>query len=389
MATQKQPGKRAQLYIAEESSFGTPPTLLVTHAIRHLSASMDFNPYNRVYSAEKKLGPGRFALFDRRATAGGSVEGLLRPSGTINTLAECSPILKAAFGSVVNTALATTVASGGTTTGCTLTSGTGATVGASVLITCPDGKKRARFLASVAGAVVTWAPALPSGQQPANGAAVKLGTVYKLTSALAISLCMARYLVEADFTAGHTEILKGWVIDRLSLMFPAIEEPHFSASGPAQTKTDAPTIPAGFTQVGTNPPTAATAEVLIGTTAMNLLQLGFELTNGMHMRNDEIGFSAPTQAYRMGDRDISLSLDQCIEADFKAALYDLAMAGTLTTVFKQVGFTEGKIIAIYAPSVEFVPPTADVGDAEARFPFRGRVLEPTEDANGELLLGLL
>lgn len=385
----KQPGKRAQLFLGEETTYGVPPTLAATHAMRHVSASMDFDPFNRVFSPEKKSAPGRYAIFDRRGTAAGSVEGLIRPSGTINTLPECSPVLKAAFGSVVNTSLATTVASAGSVNGATLTSGTGATVGASVLITCPDGKKRARFLASVAGAVVTWVPALPAGQTPANGAAVKLGTVYKLSSANAISLFMARYTFQADFTAGLAEILKGWMIDRLSVMLDYAEEPRFTANGPAQLKADGPSHPGSFTQVGTNPPTAITAEALIGTNAIKFMKMAFELTNGMEVRNDELNASAPTEAYRMGDRDISIALDMVGENGYKAAIYDLAMAGTTTTVFQQTGFTEGKIVACYAPRVEFKPPTVDVPDGSVNWPFRGRVLEATEDNNDELLLGLL
>ena len=385
----KQPGSRAQVFIGEESPFGTPPTILATHAIRHTQASMDFDPYNRVYSPEKKAAPGRYALFDRRGTAGGSLEGLLRPSGTINTLPECSPILKAAFGSVVNTTLSTTVASGGTTTGCTLTSASGMAVGNALLITCPDGRKRARFITAVntGTGVVTWAPALPAG--PSNAAAVKAGSTYKLTSALGISLFMARYLYAANGSSGLNEILKGWMIDRLSLMFPNVDEPHFSASGPAQTKADAPSHPGGFTQVGTNPPNAITAEALIGGVAAQFTQLGFEIGNGIEMRNDELGESMPSEAYRMGHREISTSIDLVVENEMKAVIYDLAMAGTLTTLFKQVGYTEGKVIAVYAPRVEFKPPTMDVPDGEARWPIRGRVLESTEDGNDELLLAFL
>lgn len=390
MATLKLAGKRARAFAAEESSFGTPPTLLSSHAMRHADLTIDYNPYNRVFLPEKKAGPGLHAIADRRGTAGFSVRGLLRPSGTINTLPECSPILKNAFGSIVNTALSTTVASSGTTGGATLTSGTGGAVGASILITCPDGKKRARFLTAIntGTGVCTWAPALPSGQQPANGAAIKLGATYKLTAALASSICLARYIPEADFTAGMNEIVKGCMTDRLSLTFDHQAEPSFTAAGPAQLKDAAPSDP-GSTQVGTNPPTAMTAEALFGTQAINFKQIALEMTNAVEMRNDEIGFSYPTQAYRMGDRALSFALDMAAEIDFKTAVYDAAMAGTLSTLFHQVGFTEGKIVAFYAPRVEAVPPTLEVPDGEVGWPIRGRVLESTEDGNDELLLGFL
>lgn len=387
----KQPGKRTQLFVMEETSFGVQPTLAATHAIRHIAASLDYDPFNRAFSPEKKAGPGRFARFNRRATAGGSLEGLLRPSGTLNTVPECSPILKAAFGSVVNTTLDTTVNdASAAATGATLTSVTGLVVGSPILITCPDGKKRARFVTGISTNDVTWAPALQSGQEPANGAAVKCGIAYPLTSGLAISLAMARYTFEADFTAGLPELLEGWGLDRLSLTFPNVDEPKFSASGPAQQKADAGSHPGGFTQVGGNPPSALAGEAQIDATLVpGVMQLAFELTNGLELRNDEVGAAAGTSLFRIGDRDISCSLDVTGENEYKAALYDKAMAGTDVAVFEQIGFTEGNIIAVYAPRVEFKVPTVDVPDDAVKWPIRGVALESVEDAGGELLVAFL
>lgn len=388
----QQPGKRSQLFVGEETSYGVQPTLATSHFMRHISAALDFDPYNRVYTPEKKAAPGQYVIFDRRGTAAGNVEGLIRPSGTINTVPECTSILKAAFGSIVNTALSTTVASGGgssAVSGVTLTSAAGQAVGNPLLITCPDGKKRVRFTATVntGTGAVTWVPQLPAGQGPSNGAAVKAGILYKLTSANAISLFLARYTLQADFTAGLGELLTGWMVDRLALNFDWQEEPRFTASGPAQLKADAGSNP-GTVQVGTNPPTAITGEAMISNTPIKLMKLAFELTNGLIARSDQLGDAYPTEAYRMGSRDISLGLDMYGENDFKTAIYDVAMAGTLATVFHQVGFTEGKIIGVYAPRVEFKPPTVNVPDGAVMWPFKGRVLEGTEDANNELWLGL-
>lgn len=385
----KQPGKRARLYIGEEDSFGTPPTITAVHAMRHISAQLDYDPTNKVFFPEKKAGPGRYARATRRATAGCTVEGLLRPSGTINTLPECSMILKNAFGSVVNTALSTTVASGGALTGAVLTSATGLAAGSVVRVTCPDGKIRARIIVSVATNTVVWWPEMPSGQVPANGAVVKAGTSYKLTAAHANTLFAARYIPEADFTAGLNEIVKGWKADRLSLTLSNIDEVKFSCGGPAQIRADAPSDPATFTQVGTNPPSAMTGEAYVNNTLINLMTLGIEMTNGIEMRNDEIGESGPTEAYRMGDRDLSVSMDMAVENEFKAAVYDMAVAGTDVSLFMQVGMTEGKIIVVGMRRVEFKAPTTDVPDDAAKWPLRGLALEYVEDANDEIILGVL
>lgn len=385
----KQPGKRARLYIGEESSFGVPPTITAVHAMRHISAQLDYDATNKVFFPEKKAGPGRFARATRRSTAGCTVEGLIRPSGTINTVPECSPILKNAFGSIVNATLSTTVASGPAVTGAVLTSGTGLAAGSVVLITCPDGKKRARIIVSVATNTVVWWPSLPAGQAPAVSAAVKAGISYKLTADHAGTLFAARYIPEADFTAGLNEIVKGWKADRLSATFSNIDETKFSCGGPAQTRADAPSDPATFTQVGTNPPSAMTGEAYVNDVLINLMTLGVEMTNGIEMRNDEIGESGPSEAYRMGDRDISVSLDMPVENEFKAAVYDTAVAGTDVPVFMQVGFTEGKIVVVGMRRVEFKAPTTDVPDDAVKWPLRGVALEYVEDANDELVIGIL
>lgn len=385
----KQVGKRAQLFVGLEDSFGTPPSLTAGHAMRHVSAQMNGDPKNRVFSPEKKAGPGRYARFDRRETADFSLEGLLRPSGTLNTVPECSAILEAAFGAKNNITLSTTVNVTSAVGGATLTSVTGLVAKTTgVQITCPDGKKRLRRIATISGSDVTWTPDLPSGQEPANGAAIKGVNCYYLTAANAKSLFVARYNYESDFTAGLSEILKGGLADRLSLSFDYQDEPRFSVSGPGKTRTDAPSHPGGFTQVGTNPPTAITSECYVGNNAVKYMKLSVELTNGMEVRNDEINASAATDGYRMGDRDISIGFDCVADADEKTYLYDLALAGTNAGLFKQTGFTNGKIIAIHAPAVEWKPPTVDVGDGAVMLPFKGIALETVEDANDELVLML-
>src|SRR6185295_2501900 len=184
-------GRQGQLYAVAESTFGTVPAFASADAIRHLNVGFSFDPKNRVHSAEKKTSPGRFVRFDRREIASWTLEALLRPSGTLNTLPEASEIFEAAFGSKTNLTLSTTVASGGTVNGCVLTSATGVVAGTtSLLITCPDGKKRVRTVATLVSATVTWTPALPTGQVPANGAAVKGCTTYNLSTVLTASLAI-------------------------------------------------------------------------------------------------------------------------------------------------------------------------------------------------------
>jgi hypothetical protein len=385
----KIPGKRAALYVGQEVTYGTAISIAAALACRHVSAQFNFDPKNRVFSPEKKTGPGRYARFDRRQTADVSVEGILRPSGTILTLPECHVFLKSWFGSHTAPSLSTTFTGTPTVSGGTLTSGAGLAVGDGLLITCPDAVKRVRILTAIntGTGVATWAPQLPAGQAPASGAAAKSCISYKLTSANALSYSVWRYLKSADFTAALGELSTGCLADRLSLMFDYQDEPRFSVSGPAQDKADVGSQPS-FTQVGTNPPNGMTAEALIGNTAVKFMKSQVEGTNGMEARNDEINASAPTEGYRMGDRDITVAFDMLGEASLKTALYDLAMAGTNASLFQQVGFTEGKIAGLFAANVEWKPTTQDVGDGAVNWPFKGIALESVEDANDELVLVL-
>lgn len=385
----KMPGKRAQFYGGLETSFGTPPTIAATHAMRHLSFVLNGDPVNRVNSPEKKYGPGRYARFDRRETADFSLSGLLRPSGTLNTLCEASFALEAAMGAKNNITLATTVASSGAVGGATLASAAGLVAKmTAVQIACPDGKLRVRRITSVSGADVTWAPDLPAGQAPATSAAVKGATCYYFTAANAVSIFGARYVPAADFGSYLGELGKGMLVDKLSLTTNWENECQLTASGPAKTRVTDANKPGSFTQVGTNPPSAITAEAMIGSNPVKFMNVGVDVSNGLALRMDEINSSAATEGYRMGDRDVTVAIDLIAEAAYKSALYDLALAGTNASLFKQIGFSTGKIIAIFAPNVDWKAPTTDVGDGAVMWPFKGVALEGVEDANDELVIML-
>lgn len=386
-------GRQGQMYVKEEATYGTVPSLTAAEACRHKEVTFPGSDVkNKRTIEEKQQSP--FTLSgqrtDTRATAGFNLNAILRPSGTINTLPEVSPFLKAAIGSIVNTALSTTVASGGTVGGATLTSGTGGAVGASILITCPDGKKRARRITAIntGTGVTTWAPNLPTGQQPANAAAIKLGAMYKLTAGNLASLSIAHYLKNTDATAGLSRVLSGGIVDKLSLNFDANDDPMISVSGPGKLldATTAPAQPGGFTMVGSQPPSGITGEFLYGNTAAKILKMGIDLTTGMKVRNESYGYSSAEEAYRAGRAEIACSLDLRAESQ---TLYDLTVAGTNTGLFLQTGFTEGNIIALWMPAVELQVPDTDDPDDEVNFPYKGMALESSDGALDALYLGLL
>lgn len=386
-------GRLGRLYAGLHSSYGDTPSPASTDALRHIMFLASGDPTNRRNSAEKQASPLHHVRFNGRETAAlRQLTALLRPSGTLNTLPEASEVLEAAFGAKTNVTLATTVASSPTTTGATLTSASGLAANDFVLITCQDGVKRARRLtaANTGTGAVTWAPAL--AQAPATGAAVKAGIKYHMTTGLALSLWFAHYGLKTDgSTAGFKRLLKGAAVERFSLNLDATEEAQFTVSGPAQSLiTTVPSKPAAFTSVGSNPPPGWQTELWIGSTAQKFIKATIDVNTGVRLRNNEAGAgssNAATEAYRATRADISLGLDCRVEDE--SIIYDNAEAGTNLSVFFQLGFTEGNIIAVALPQVEFKVPDTGDEDEEVNWPFRGMGLGSSDSALDGLFLALL
>jgi len=379
-------GRRGQLYLKKEASYGVEEVLASANALRHTNVGFDSDPFARVTSEEKKQSPGPVNRFDRKKTAGlSTLVSLLRPSGVLNTLPEIAPILEAAFGAITNVTLATTVAASPapTTTTATVAAAGALAKGDAILIevTGQALSPFVRFLTNVAANALTWSPALPAA--PSTGDDVKGGITYKLTTALTISLTIAHYL-----TNFKKELL-GAGIESLAMAFDANAEPRVTASGPAKEQLTGTTQaqPAAFTTVGGNPPSGLIGNLYIGNTAYLFKSLEISIANGLAVRNQEYGVNAPTELYRSGRREISVSLDAFAETE--ATLYDLAEAGTNAVLMKQTGRTEGNIVAVYAPKVEWKVPSQDDPDEEVSWSFSGMALESIDGDNDELRLGIL
>ena len=380
-------GRQGQLYVIEESTQGTVPSLSGTNACRHINFQLDYDPVGRVPILEKTTGAGNSTTSrgDRRAKASWQYEGLFRPSGTLNTLPEQAPILLAGMGAATNTALSTTFSGTPTTTTGTVASATGLTADRAILITCPDGKKRVRWLTSgTSGTSLVWTPALPAGQAPASGAACKAVLNYSLTSSLIKTLAFAHYLKNTDGTAGLSRAARMAPVDKLMFEFDANSEPRLKASGPAKDQTTAASQPGAFTTVGSFPPSGILGDLMIGSNALKFLKLGIEVNNAMYLRNEEYGDASAVEAFRGGRREVSLTLDTYFEN--QAVLYDLTLTGQYAALFFQGGYTEGNIIAVRCPNTEFKTPQLDDPDSPVKAPFQGVALESA--GNDELFLAL-
>ena len=379
-------GRKGQLYLKKEAAYGVEETLAATDALRHIDVGFAFDPFNRVTSTEKKQSPGPAIRFDRKKSAElSTLVALLRPSGTLNTLPEIDPLLEAGFGKLTNRTESTTVlaAPAPTTTTATVASAGALAVGDAILINIVGQANTpfVRILTVVAGAALTWAPALPV--PPATGDTVKGGVTYQLTTDLAISLTIAHYLT------GFQRELLGAGINQMAVSVDPNEEPRLTVSGPAkdQLTGTAQAQPGAFTTVGGNPPSGLVGELLIDDTAYLFKTLEVSLANGLAVRNSEYGVNGATELYRQGRREITVSLDAFAETE--ATLYDKAEAGTNVSILKQTGRVEGNIVAVYLPKVEFKVPEMDDGDEEVSWSFDAMALETADAKNDELTLALM
>ena len=379
-------GRQGQVYLVKESAYGSEECLAAGNALRHIEIGFAVDPFNRVTSPEKKQSPGPATRFDRKKSAElSTLVALLRPSGTLNTLPEIDPVLEAGFGSLTNVTLSTTVAAAPApaTTGATVVSAGELAEGDAVLIGIAGHPRTpfVRILTDVTGAALTWAPALPAA--PSEGDAVKGGITYKLTTDLAVSLCIAHYV-----TAFRRELL-GAGVNELGMVFDGNEEPRVSASGPAseQLTGTAQDEPGTFSTVGGNPPSGLIGELLIDDATYLFKSLEATISNGLLVRNQEYGVNAPSEIYRSGRREIGISMEAFAETE--STLYDLAEAGTNVSLLKQTGKTEGNIIGIYAPKLDFKVPEMDDPDEETSWSFSAVALESADGQNDELTLALM
>lgn len=360
-------GRLGRVFTAKQSTFGTPPTFSATDAVRHVNVTLN-KSLNRTPSKERYAHPSLLSKWTRRTTANFTLAGIFYPSGTLATAPDNDDILECAFGTKTNiTPLSTTVASAPTTTGATLTSGTGLTVGQAVLINVTTGSpatgRTLVWLQSVAGAVVTWSPALP--QAPAVGDSVKSCVNYSLATALPNALSIGHYLQSISKEG------TGAVVDQLKITFDANEEVMWEASGPMKDRlTAAQTQPGSFTTAGTTPPSGLVGGMRIGSAAVDFLKLGITIENSMDLDNYQFGTSSAQGFFRRNQRKVSLDLTAMLTSD--VTLLTAAENGTDSNVLRvQCGQTEGSIIGCYCPNVDFDIPEMPDGEETLELAYKG------------------
>ncbi len=361
-------GRFGRVFAAKQTTFGVAPTLAATDAIRHINAQLNASN-NRIESAERNLHPSVLNKWVRRKTASWLVGGIFYPSGVLGTVPDHSDFLECGLGALANPApLSTTIASGPTTTGATLAAGTGLAIGQGILINVTTGSpatgRVVRVLTSVAGAVVTWDPALP--QAPATGDTVKSCVTYSPTTAIPNALTIAHYL---------TSISKegtGAVIEQLKMTFDANDEVRWEASGPMKDRlTAAQTQPGAFTTVGTVPPSGLVGGLRIGAVAVEFLKLDITVANTMEMDNFQFGTSSAAGFFRKNKRKVMATIT-AILSDNTTLMSAAENATDNNVLLAQCGQTEGNIIAVYGPNLDFDVPDMPDGEETLELSFSGQ-----------------
>jgi len=378
-------GLLEQSYIKEETTFAITPAdaLSATDGIRHLELSLS-SKKNREASPEKRGTPDETQSLPRRQSQNFDLSSIMwEPSGTLGTISNIGKLLEGGVGSKAVASLNTTIASGGSATGATLTSGTGATVGGLVVVTMPSGVREVTRLKTVAGAVVTWDSL--SVTPGAAGAAVVCGVSYVLTNNITKSYAIYKY-----FNAGgFKQCCYGSVVDRIQISFDGSKETMLAFSGPSASYADSTvgTVqakPGSHTTVGA-PVAGLTGNVYIDTAAFPLIAAQIEIQNQVVLRNDEIGTSVATAiAGRNNRRQVTCSLTFFLE---DTNLFTKANAVTKAVVRILIGQTNGSMLGCVMPSVEFEIPDIPQGTGPLRVTISGRAYATS--GNDQIFLGEL
>jgi len=372
-------GRIGRVYVAQEASYGTAAVFVAGDAVRHLMVKLMEKPRNRVNSPERHVHPSQIYRFTRRKTAEWSLEGIFYPSGTLNTVPDHDPILQAVFGARTNVTLSTTVsaAPAPTSTVFTVASIGALVVGDAVLVNATSGGRQVRVITAIAGAALTVAPALSAA--PTSGDTVKGCITYKLATALLStgSLDIAHYLTSFSYE------ISGGAPENLKITVDANDEIRWEASGPAQDRArNAQTDPTTFTTAGTTPPSGLTGYLRVDATAEEFLRAEFEVKNGIELDNVAFGTSQAQAMYRAKKREVTCALNTMESND--VTILDAAEATTDVVGLVQVGLTEGSIVALYAPKIEFETPDDQDNEEARQHSYKG-VLKGTT-GNDELYL---
>lgn len=385
--------RTSQLYVKDEASYATAPTLGATDAVRHLAGTkLKFNPRNPAKSPERHTHPSQVALYTRRQSADWAIKAQMYPSGTLNTLPELKTLLKNQFGAAPqNITLSTTFSGTPSTTSGTIGSATGLVAGQMVQITLSDATYAGVYLRrlTTAGTTPVWSPALPAA--PASGDALKGVATWTPSTAIDKSMDIAHYPQAPAASTPAREML-GCVADQMVIDLDSNLEPMVTFSGPAQgfagtSPNFTPQAqPGGFTTVGAESgiPSGLTGYFYLGGTLYQIEKLQLTFKNNMDLQNTAFGTSKASAYFRKGKREVTVKVSAKVSDD--TTLWTPSLATSSNEMFVQIGTTSAKMWAIALPYVVLTdnPDVADSGDETQQWDYEGACLGSA--GNDEVIL---
>lgn len=357
-------GALEQAYADVEASYnpGTPAALADTDGIRHIQLALT-HALNREPSPEKRGTPDVQQTLPRRFSQEFDLSEIMwEPSGSLGTPSNIGKFIRAGMGAENVANLSTTIAASPTTTGATLTSGTGLAVGDIIVITyASDGHMEVTRLKTVAGADVTYD--LLSAA-PAIADVVESGVNYKLASGITESLAIYKYYN----AGGFEQACYGCVVDQMEAMFDGTREVMMAFSGPAGQYGDSAggkavqAKPGSHTTVGT-PVGGMVGGFWVDGVAELVSAVKLSMNNQLVLRNKELGTAyASGIGGRNALREVNVEITLFLE---DLTLWTKAHSnGVAHGVLRLlVGDTSGTMVGMVAPNVEFEIPDVpgDIG----------------------------
>lgn len=355
-------GALEQGYVKLETAYNVVPAdaLAGSDGIRILQLALT-GKKNREPSPEKRGTPDRSQSLPRRESASFNLSEIMwEPSGTLGTISNVGKLIKGGFGSNHVLSLATTIASGSTTTGATLTSAAGIQVGDLIVLTVASGARRevTRIATVPGGGVVTWDPISVAPDVP--GAAV-VGITYNLASLVADSFAVYKYYLGGGFK----EAVYGAVVDQIQVMFDGTKEVKLAFSGPGArygNTAGGATIqakPATHVTVG-SPAGGMVGNFYVDGNAFLVSMAKATINNQLVLRNKELGTAfASGIGGRANMRDVTVEVTFYLEDTNLIGKAHSVTKGELRCI---VGSTNGSMLLMVIPSVEFEIPDIPAGD---------------------------
>lgn len=376
------------------STYGTAGVFSATSAMRIAKAMLSFDPHKYTPSPQRFTHPSQVSELLRRYEAKFQVDALWYPSGTLNTVPESDTWLQNVLGggAATNITLATTFSGSPTTTTGTVASATGLTANQFVQIhVASNSTTYTRFLTNVAGATLTWSPALPVA--PVASDTLAGGVTYSLATALPHDLDMASY-PHAPASSTPARELLGCVPDKLLIGLDSNSEPTIQLSGPAQMYAGSSpnwtpqSEPGTWTTVGAEAsiPSGLTSTFTYNGTVYQITKLEFTIENNMAQQNNASGTQFATAMYRNKKRVVTLKATAMVSDDKTLWTPSLTASQTAVPVLLQIGNVSGYIWGIYLPLALITTP-ATIPDTDESQSWDFMLTALGNAGNDEIYLG--